>query len=120
MTNVPGGDPDSAPMGQRPALRRSGGDRQTSRAVPPIEKLVRGFHILCHHFEFQTMCHCDDGSRNFHSTGVGENFPNERAIDLESIDWKAFEVGERAIACPESSMENLDAYRFQFLIESAN
>src|SRR5471030_217367 len=97
----------------------SGVPRQTSHPVQPIElenarhirfrerpvkeipldcvtalrpkklQLIRSFHPLCHHFQFQTMCHGDYGASNFLVTGVGRNIANERAIYFEGIDWEA-------------------------------
>ncbi|MNP23058.1 hypothetical protein D3C76_1157540 [compost metagenome] len=71
--------------------------------------LFDGFHPFADHFQVQGMGHGDDRLDDLAVFEAARHILQERAVDLQHIQWQALEVGKRRIAGAEVVDRQADA-----------
>ncbi|ALR19180.1 hypothetical protein ATN00_01515 [Sphingobium baderi] len=66
-----------------------------------ISELIFIFHTLGHGADAQTICQVQHDADDGGVVGIGFKIPEEAAVDLDDVDRKLREVGERSIAGAE-------------------
>jgi hypothetical protein len=72
-------------------------------------RLAVSFHAFCRHLELKASAKADNSGDDRLIVGILLQIPHEAAVDLDVIDRKLFQMGQRGITGAEIVESDLDA-----------